>query len=231
MPENRFYLIDPLENGTKVRLTGKEFHHLARVMRGEPGDMVELVNGKNSLAKGEIEVIEKHAAVIAIIRVDNRPPLSHQVILAQAITRPHTLEWIIEKGTELGASSFSLFPTASSEMQILPPRVQERLSYIAIGAMKQCGRLDLPQINYLPSLESLSQLEGKKYHGDLNKEAPLFQEVYEKNGPVVFCIGPESGFTQKELDLLTSLGSLGVRLHPYTLRAETAACVALVLSV
>lgn len=227
MPIDRFYLEDIPEAGQRVALSGEEFHHLSRVMRKKEGDVVALINGKGLLARATFLSLEKRDATLIIDSVTSQKPLVPPMILIQALPKLSHLEWILQKGTELGASAFHLFPSARSEKTSLSDTQQKRLRLILIGAMKQCGRLDLPTLHFASHLKNLSLPKGNAFFGDLRASQPLTK----KEPPYLIFIGPEKGFTEEEHQLLERhFGAEGIRLHPYTLRAETAAIAALTLA-
>jgi 16S rRNA (uracil1498-N3)-methyltransferase len=217
MPHNRFYIDSPLKK--RISLQGDEHHHLFRVMRKKVGDIIELINGRNILAFGKILSISKKDALIDIIKTEIHKPLLPPMILIQALPKPPLLELIIQKGTELGVSEFYLFPSTLSEKKELSPTQIKRLNHILISAMKQCGRFDLPTIEM-----GFPKLDIPLFFGDLSEKAPLLSQ---KTGlPAALAIGPEKGFTEKEIHKLQEQGQ-GVRLAPYILRTETAAITGL----
>lgn len=224
MPENRFYLDTPFQKGAS-KLDGEEFKHL-KVMRGEEGDTIELVNGRNQLAQAKITQVEKHQALLELIKVTDHPPPKRQIILAQAYLRPKNLDLVIEKGTELGATAFWLFTGERSEKDSLSDNQLHRLESITISALKQCGRLDLPQIVQLPPLAKWKEKPpGKLYFGD-----PRSTQHFAPASDITIFIGPEKGFSSKEESFLQkTLHVQGIRLNPNILRAETAAICALSL--
>lgn len=217
MPHDRFYIDAPLEY--KVTLDGEEFQHLSRVMRKKEGDTIELINGKHILALGTITHIGKKEGTISINEVIEKKPLLPPLILVQALTKLSNLEFIIQKGTELGVSTFHLYASTLSEKKELSNHQCHRLGQIMINATKQCGRLDLPLLSW-----GFPKLEGNVYFGDLRKNSPLLAQVGSL--PATLIIGPEKGFTEEETSHLSNLAK-GVRFTPYTLRAETAAIAGL----
>ncbi len=233
MPHNRYYIDSPLEMGISLNLEGEECHHLTRVLRARAGELVELVNGKGSLATAKIVQLNKKDAELAVIRVDEMQSSSFPLILAQAMPRMHHLEWIIEKGTELNVTTFWLFPGHLSEKESLSDTQMTRLKHLAISAMKQCGRLDLPEIKILPPLLKWTPQEGTLFFGDTENAAPYLWDLKISRplqAPAILCIGPEKGFDSREkIFLREKLSGLGVRLHPNILRAETAPLVGLSL--
>lgn len=227
MPENRYYIETSLEQGASVPLLGEELRHL-RVMRKTVGDSLELVNGKNELAECRLEILDRKSAHIRIEKVHHSAENGAKLILVQALTKPSLLEWIVEKGTELGASDFWLFPAERSGKKELSNEQRRRLRLITIAALKQCGRLDLPSIIEKPILSKWGALSGQKFFGDLKEEAPHFAKLEMTRGDLLFFIGPEAGFSTQEIALLEGpLQARGVKLHKNILRTETAALVAL----
>jgi 16S rRNA (uracil1498-N3)-methyltransferase len=224
MPSNRFYCDDDLKRGT-ASLEGEEFHHLARVMRLQENDGIELVNGRGTLARATIQKVEKNQAMLHITAVETAEK-PDETILAQALPRMNHLEWIIEKGTELGATAFWLFPGEYSEKKALSDNQQQRLRSLLTAAMKQCGSLFLPSFLFKPSLEEWHPLSGSLFYGDTRKSAPKLPSPVK--APVTFFIGPEKGFSEKEIGILErKLKVQGIKLHDNILRAETAGIAAL----
>lgn len=224
MPAKRFFTPTSLHHET-VLLSGEELHHLS-VMRMRPQDPLELVNGLGELASGMILSLDKERATIKITRYHQEPPSHPILILAQALPKFSLLEWIIEKGCELGASEFWLFPGDLSEKKELSSQQHIRLNVLLISALKQCGRLWLPQILLKPPLKKWSPLSGTLFFGDLSAEAPPLSAPFVE--PITICIGPEKGFSSsEETHLKENLQAQGVRLHANTLRTETAGLVAL----
>lgn len=222
MPAERFFIDAELKGA--VLLEGAELHHLAHVMRVREGEMVELVNGRGDLAKGKVLRIEKRGASLEVIEMERQEIPSSRVHLAIPFMRMGKLEWVIEKGTELGADAFWLYSADHSEKEDFSEHQQERLKHIAISAMKQCGRLDLPQIKIVP-FQELFKHPGAILFGDVRSSSPI---PSLPNGPVLFITGPEKGFSPKEIAQLDQKGK-GVSLHKNILRAETAPLVAAIL--
>lgn len=229
MPADRFFIDMALKSGQVVALENSEFHHLVNVMRLKEGQSLELVNGQGALAQAFIQRITKKQALLAIESVENLQRPARELILAQALPRINRLDFIIEKGTELGATQFWLFPGSLSERKTLTEHQLDRLRSLAIAAMKQCGRLFLPSIEIKSALERWEKVNVPAYFGDTRESAELFIKVFDSDDSTLFFIGPEAGFSGKEVEFLAKMGAAGVKLHPNILRTDTAALVALTL--
>ncbi len=231
MPHDRFFIDAPFRKEETVSIEDAEWHHLVNVTRAKSGQSVDLVNGRGQLAHARLYQLNKKSADLLIEEVVESPrETTAPIILALALPRMNHLEWIVEKGTELNASAFWLFPGMLSEKSDLSPTQQQRLKHLSIAAMKQCGRLDLPKIEQKPPLLQWQPLPGTLVYGDVSPDAPYLWKLPRAAAPVILFIGPEKGFSPKEEAYLkNSLGAKGVRLHPNILRAETAPLVGLSL--
>jgi len=182
------------------------------------------VNGKGQLATGAVAKIGKKSAEVEVSSVHTKPAPNRALILIQAIPRRGRLDTILEKGTELGATEFWLFPGERSERKVKADQL-ERFSSVTVAALKQCGRLYLPEIRLLPGIQKWKDLPERTYYGDFSEGAkPL-----TSHSQAAIVIGPESGLTEQEIDHLRSLGAEAVTLHDNILRTDTAAICALAL--
>jgi len=224
MPVNRFYIDSPLEKGAIFSLENDEHHHV-KVMRLNEGNTIEVINGKNQLALADITKISKKTSEITLTKVDQKNPPNKRVYLIQAYTKPNKLELIIEKGTELGVTDFIFFSSEKAEKAF--PK-EKRHKTILISSIKQCGRLDLPNISYENKIPKLNDIH--LFYGDVKKEAKFFPVVLkslESKKHIGFINGPESGFSLSEHKTFEEkFDAIGVSLHQNVLRTETAAIVA-----
>lgn len=232
MPSERYFIDQVFKVNQDIILKDSEFHHLVRVMRTRKGEVVELVNGQGGLTQATVEEIFKDQARLHIDSIHIEKRRNNKIILAQAIPKPNRLDYIIEKGTELGVDEFWLFPSQHSVKKDFSPEQLERLRIQIIAAMKQCGRLYLPELALKPSLEKWEANSGTFFFGDVDKTAELFSSAWKRlqvSFPVIFVVGPESGLSEKENTFLKEKGAYGVKLHENILRTDTAGIVALSL--
>lgn len=233
MPAERYFFEQAFSLDSVIALEGQEFHHLTHVMRNREGDVVELVNGQGLLAKATIDRIEKKKSFLKVIEIVRADKDSFSLILAQGIPRSNRLDFILEKGTELGMSELWLFSASHSEKKEFSEHQLERMKGVLIAAMKQCGRLFLPTIKMVSPLDKWEKPSHVCFFGDTTPNAPCFAEAWKKQSPkngVIVVIGPESGFNTREVERLKQLEAVGVSLHKNILRTDTAALVALTLA-
>lgn len=236
MPIERFYVNDPLEQGSTVFLKNEEFHHLAHVVRLKKGEVAELINGKGTLAKSRLEELGNKQAAFSILSLEKEEKPPYELILAQALPRQPRLEYILEKSVELGVTKLWLFPGMLSEKKEFSSSQIERINHIIISATKQCGRLYLPELTLSPPLLSWKNSTPPKnsFFGDtaaLDSSSFLKQLSKLEEKSLLMAIGPEKGFHIKEtVHMRESLGMQGVFLHANILRTDTAAIFSLSLA-
>lgn len=231
MPDNRFYTSEKLEKSKTMILKEEELRHLA-VMRVMPEDKLEIINGKGELAEARVLSINKKEARLEVDNVTTESPPAFPLIIAQAIPRPSRLDVILEKGTELGMTKLILFPGEHSEKTTFTPDQLHRIEKVLIAAIKQCGRLWLPEIEVAPPLSKWKELPCTSYFGDFREGTPSLFQAWRKNPPqngALFIVGPEKGLTEREEKHLEGLGARGVTLNKNVLRTDTAPLCALSL--
>jgi len=240
MSHREYFYVEPgFITPPLVEIKGSEFKHLARVLRKNVRDIVEIVDGMGNLYTVVLTRMESSFAQGEIqkrVRFAGEP--ATKLTLAQAIPRNARFELVIEKGTELGVSSF--IPTICEFSLIKDSETKgTRWQHVAIAAMKQSGRSMLPAIQKpLPFQDVVSQksvltlgLFAHPTHG-----APsLSRLIAELKGKslhlksALILIGPEGGFSPDEVKLAHSNGFYNFTLGPRRLRSETAGIAAAAL--
>lgn len=232
MPAERYFIEDSLETDS-VLVEEQEHHHLVHVMRAKKDDTIEIINGRGCLAEGVIKELSKKSARIEIISRHKESLTPRELILAQAIPRINRLDYIVEKCTELGITQLWLFPGILSERKELTPHQIERLRNLAIAAIKQSGRLWLPEIHLRPPLKEWKEVLQRGFFGDTSATEEDYLAKHLLITPVskgvIFFTGPESGFDSREEQKLKEMGVQGVKLLDAILRTDTASIMAVSL--
>jgi len=221
---HRFYI--PLVSGDICKLDEEESKHCVRVLRLKEKDSVEITDGKGNLYKAIIETANPKACILRVGAQNFEPRQSWELIIAVAPTKNMVrMEWLVEKLTEIGFTKFIPIECNNSERRVLKT---ERLKKIAIEAMKQSGRVYLPQMEELISFEKLVRnyqaFTGQKFIPHCNNsEKKSLNSVYKTGENAFVLIGPEGDFTKEEIELAIGSGFIPVSLNEKTLRTETAA--------
>lgn len=222
----RFYCENINENN--ATLNNIETRHL-KVMRLNSGDSVEMVDGKGGLAIGIIEKIGKKDTLVKIENFKTYPEVnSGKLILAVSPAKGDRFDWMISKCTELGADI--IVPTIYHRTVKLAKGQKQfdRWQNIAISAIKQCGRLWLPQIYEPMNLENAFQILNNKFNNTTfficrpGKNQLCLDKMDLQGENICGFIGPEGGMTESEESYLINKGCADLSLNENILRVETA---------
>ncbi len=252
----------------KIKIENDELIHQWRnVLRFQVGQEVILLDNSGLEFRAVIVSIGNRSAEVEILesrRVDFAPPFL--VFLYIALTKRHSFEWTLEKGTELGVSGFVPIISERSEKKSLKI---ERSKNIIKEACEQSGRAVLPeifeQVTLVKSLENLcaefsSELPSKLFSensaetfpeisfaldptgepfdaqktklNDMRQKEEQTEEQTSKAGTSIrqsvgkrvnIFIGPEGGFSPREIELFRERDIPIYSISKQILRAETAA--------
>jgi 16S rRNA (uracil1498-N3)-methyltransferase len=225
--------------GHDTILSSEHAHYLTNVMRKKVKDHVLIFNGREGEFLAQIIAHVKNTIELKIISKTREQIIEPKLTLIFSVIKHSRLDYVIEKGTELGVTQFIPVITCHSVCDKL--NISKAQAWI-ISACEQSGRLFVPIIQEPINLrELISGWDGNKpilfaneaeNITSLNKLA-LNVDLHKDHS---LLIGPEGGFSNEEKALLCSLPFVqSFHLGPFILRAETAAvcaisCVKLLLN-
>lgn len=228
-----FYLSGPARTGETVPLLEEESRHALKVLRLTAGEKIVALDGQGGRFSAEL-CPEGGRALARLMEAlpDNEP--ARRLTLYQGLPKADKLEWIVQKGTELGVSAFCPVEMRNSVARVKGGK-EERLERIAREAVKQCRRGRVPEI--LPAARLEAVLPQMARHELLlvpweNAQGRTLRSALQgkpEARDIGLVIGPEGGIDPKEIEALQALGALPVTLGPRILRTETAALAAAAL--
>ncbi|GAB7080643.1 RsmE family RNA methyltransferase [Megalodesulfovibrio paquesii] len=217
-----------------LHLDGQEAHHAARVLRLEPGEEIELFDGQGRRAVCRIDAVKKHHLTLDLLQLTQDPPPASPTILALGFSKAIRRSWLLEKAVELGAAELWFWQAERSQGRI-PEDVKDSWQGALIAAGKQCGAAWLPDVRTFPGgleavLHEAAAMQVIALWEEQGSPAPVLAEaVLRAPGPACFLLGPEGGFSSREVEVFRSARTLTASLGPSVLRWETAALTALAL--
>ncbi len=218
--------------GNRIVLSPEESRHLCRVLRLPPGSPISVFDGAGSEWDAVLESASpKGAEVVLGPRRENvvEPPL--RVTLVQSLVRPDRLEFVLQKGTEVGLAGIRLVRTARSEVPDPSPARIERWRKILVEATKQCGRRRVPELGIEETVPPLPESGERAILLDPEAERPLADLLGGAAPPrLALAVGPEGGFEEGESARWSDAGWETAHLGPRTLRTETAGAIAAALA-
>jgi 16S rRNA (uracil1498-N3)-methyltransferase len=229
----RFFVAPEAVQGDEVVLDKADSKHLLQVLRARPGDRFYAICEGVALAA---ELLpgggEARGRIVGRERVETEPPLA--ITLYQGLAKGEKMEWVIQKGTELGASRFVPVACARSVVKLEPGKAAdkiERWQRIAKEAAEQSRRGRVPEVAAPLTWKAavaeaagadlvLVPWESQGGPGQLRALLTAPRETPLRS--VAVFIGPEGGLTEAEVAAARAAGAHPVGLGPRILRTETA---------
>jgi 16S rRNA (uracil1498-N3)-methyltransferase len=228
----RFFVDGTREIGSVVEIGGSDAHKIARVLRLREGDRIEIID---STARAFAATIDGtgtvvRASLLEIVGEPRAADTSLVVEVAQAVPKGRRMEFVVEKGTELGASAFLPFYCERSVVQRIGAQRLARWRRLARSAAQQSGRRDVPEIcdplRFETLLERFAEYDVVLVAWEVAAPVALREGLLAAlpaSGRVLVVVGPEGGFTHQEAESAARQGAVLVSLGPRILRTDTAA--------
>lgn len=231
---------DPKDN--EIFITDDDAHYLRHVLRVSIGDKIVIFNGIVGAWMCEVSKLDKKICSLIVVEQITKTyeePVTH---LYCAALKSDAMNFVFEKGCELGVTHFSIIQTDfTQKYKLNKEKIEKQLK----NSVQQCERLSLPDVIIDTSFQkALEELVAFKKNGgqvfvalersnaksmiDVFKNKSL---VIKENSPCAILIGPEGGFSERERVYLEKIAQELhiISLSSNILRAETAALSALAL--
>ena len=228
----RFYVDFALSPDSVVELPDNVVRHL-NVLRVKNTEEIVLFNGNGKSYPAFPEVLEKRRASVRILReeaTDNESPLN--ITLVQAVSAAERMDFTLQKSVELGVAEIRPAISERCVVRLSGERAEKRVARwqeIVVSACEQSGRNIVPKVlpltTYAQALQQLPQ-ETTKLLMSLNRAQKL-SDIQPQSGKVVFMVGPEGGWTEKEEQQAFDAGFQSVTFGKRVLRTETASLAAI----
>ncbi|TDF34430.1 16S rRNA (uracil(1498)-N(3))-methyltransferase [Alteromonadaceae bacterium M269] len=230
----RIFHPDLLATDSKVTLTPDATNHVANVLRLKEEHPIVLFNGDGNEYSAHIALAKKRevvAMVDAKLSLSVESPLP--IHLGQGISKGDRMDLVIQKSVELGVQEITPIITERCVVKLSPERWQKKQQQwqkIIVGACEQSGRNSLPKLNDVVTLndwvkQSTSEL---RLTLDPKSEQRMSQLPYSHQG-IRLMIGPEGGFSDREVYISKEAGYASVSMGPRILRTETAALTSIAI--
>lgn len=232
----RYFVEEKYTAFEKFPLEGEAYHHIVRVMRMTSGQKLFVVFSDGVSIVGEIsEITDEIVWIKELYQEKSEKELPVAITIASGFPKGDKLEWIVQKGTELGAASFIGFPAMTSVVKWDAKKLQkkqQRLEKIAQEAAEQSQRQQRPAVrlltketDFLAELSNYDHIvvayEESAKMGEQSHLVKLLQKV-QPGAKVLAIFGPEGGLTPDEVQSFEEQGAILCGLGPRILRTETA---------
>ena len=238
----RFHCPTALIPGDALNLPAGTARHV-QVLRLQPNDEITLFNGQG----GEFKAVVTHMGRSDVsVRVGEHKQIERElnlrVHLWSGITANERMDWLLEKATELGATTLLPITAERSVLKLKGERADKKLAHwqaIAVASSEQCGRNRVLQVAAPVNLSqaiaqlSVAPLQAARWVLSLAPGTRSLQEMRptlktskdedpSKMSEIVLLSGPEGGLSPTEEAQAIAAGFVPVSLGNRVLRAETA---------
>jgi 16S rRNA (uracil1498-N3)-methyltransferase len=228
---SRFHCPQFLQAGPAFVLPPEASHHAMRVLRLRYGEAVYIFDGEGVEYRAVLTEIDGKPGVVLGERVEENREAPFAVTLVQALAVADKMDWIVQKAVEMGAVGVQPVEAERSVLRLAGERGTKRVEHwrqVAASAAEQCGRSRLCAVGDLRSLPQWlgSAAAGQRWILTPEGGTPLSAMPRPEAG-VSLLIGPEGGWSEKEVAAALAAGCQPVRLGPRVLRTETAGVAAI----
>lgn len=218
---HRFYIPEPIGDHKALRLTDTNLvHQLRSVFRMTVGGQFIVFDNSGFEYQVMIVSFDKNDVQVSVIS-KNEVDMPHlrELHLFCSIIKKDKFEWVLEKGTELGVTRFIPLISDRSEKRGFN---SDRAEKIIREASEQSGRVRLPEISSVVSFDDTLTTDFPCFAFHPDGDVFTIEHTHTFS-PLGVFIGPEGGWTDREIFLFRKNNIEVSSLGPQTLRAETAA--------
>ncbi|MBI2844298.1 MAG: 16S rRNA (uracil(1498)-N(3))-methyltransferase [Armatimonadetes bacterium] len=233
---HRFFVRAECVSEGQVTIDGPDARQICCVLRLGRGDFVAALDGAgcaNIVRIAEVNPTRVVGDVVEVCPLNTEP--CTKLTIAQSLPKADKLEFLIQKGTELGVVKFEIISTARTVARPPDGRGGARLvrwQTIAKEAAEQSCRAVVPEVCGISALE---EFVPRIANYDLaiclweEERRRSIRQVLKDNSSaenVLMIIGPEGGLERREVSLLEENGAISASLGKRVLRCETAGIAA-----
>jgi 16S rRNA (uracil1498-N3)-methyltransferase len=215
------YLPEPQIENNRIRIDGDEHQHL-KIARIEPGEVIEIFDGKGTAWTVVALTVGKRETVAEVKESRRMERDRFELIVAIALIRTAAFEFALEKVVEIGVTR--IIPFAADRSNVTAGNRHERWQRIVSEAAKQSKQYHLPALDAPASFDQVIALSAASKILFAERDGGPLKSALS-GVPVLYLIGPEGGWTDRELSAARNNGFHAVSLGAAILKAETAAIV------
>lgn len=229
-----FVELDQIDS-LNISIIGKDVKHIKDVLRLKIYDEIILASDNINYLCRIIAIDKSEICTEIISQSEGISEPIIEITLYQGLSKGSKMDFILQKGTEIGIKNFYPVATHRSITKIKDLKKEnaklDRWNLITEEASKQSKRDYIPKVQNVLTFDNMINLlrdkeniiipyenEGKLSIGSVLKKIT--------DNEVHLIIGPEGGFEDIEIKKLKEIGGKVVTLGPRILRTETAGFVA-----
>jgi 16S rRNA (uracil1498-N3)-methyltransferase len=229
----RIYVPRGAGESNRFELGKEHLRYVKSVLRMKKGDCLTLFDGTGWEYEAVVKQISTDGIDVEVTKKSRSRDRGICITLMQSLPKANKMDFIVQKATELGADRIIPFQSARSIPRLTSEKASLRITRwqnIAVEAVRQCGRADIPEVNDIlsfeeaiswPVHETLKVIFWEEESGRGIKQV-LCDERYDGIRNISVIVGPEGGFTKEEVSSAVEKGFVSVSLGKQVLKVETA---------
>jgi 16S rRNA (uracil1498-N3)-methyltransferase len=228
----RTFFLPSSEWHEPFRLQGQEAQHLVKSLRLPVGEEVRLLDGQGREGFFRIAYQNQHTVFLDLLHIVSHEKPSGRCTLALGYMRDIRRSWLLEKSVELEAEGLWFWQADRSQTRVPDVGKKSWQAQMEAGA-KQCLNPWLPEVRTFPGGIRELLMAGSSFARTYTLRASgaedrlLCSDDLGRQGSTLFILGPEGGFSSRELAFLEKHSCPSVSLGRRVLRWESAALLCL----
>ena len=217
-------------NNNVFKIDQSQSIHLIKVLRLTEKDRVEVFDGSGASAICEIkESDRKSVSLKRVSDIQISKPSAKKVIFVIPLIKKDNFHFMVQKLCEIGISELIFYKPDLIDQSIAKKdnsKIYSKIEEVIIAACKQCGSNFIPTTKMATNLRDAVTLINKMDVCVFDVGAKsLFNAADLTLQDVCMITGPESGFSESEINLLNEKEFEFKLIGKNILRAETAPIV------
>ncbi|MHB8588750.1 MAG: RsmE family RNA methyltransferase [Candidatus Dormibacteraceae bacterium] len=209
-------------DGARAVIEGADARHLARSLRARVGQEIDVIDPSGLMLTVRLDSVSPGRVEGEVVAErPHMPEPAARITIAIAHLPAPALELVLSRCTEAGAYAFHVFQAGRS---VARGEKAERWRAICREAAMLAGRLRVPEVDALPSIEEVVKRSDHPVMLVRGASQPLATLTAPRD--LTLLVGPEGGWSDRELAAVAVKADLG----PRNLRADTAALVGLAVA-
>ncbi|ADR19162.1 RsmE family RNA methyltransferase [Calditerrivibrio nitroreducens] len=213
----RFYIDKDLTD--EIEIDEDMYHHIKNVLRTKIGDKFIFIND-SEVGEYQFYFGMKRSGIFTLNNKKSHEILDYKLNVYLGILQREYFDTVMEKLGEIGVTNVIPVITKRS-IQTVNNNTVERIKKLLIKGALQAEHDFLPSLDAVLNISEITPNTDNNFLLYERKESKNRMEIGSKS--VSLVIGPEGGFEEDEIELLSDKGFVPVSPIKGVLKAETAA--------
>lgn len=224
------YFYNEIINTDSIQLTKDQNHHIKNVIRLKPNSKVRIIDSLEKCYIGQV-AYQEDVKITSLQLVEDNSELKVKITLVSALIKKDKWDFLIQKASELGVYQIVGLNSSRCVVKLDEKKEKklERWNKITLEACEQARRTHHATVEDVIDFMELEKVKSELNliaYEDIDNVSYMIKDLPKNITSVTIVIGPEGGFSEKEIKQAVKLGFKPFNLGKRILRSETAGMVA-----